>query len=271
MTANFPTESDASAAAIPVYGGSFADVWEARQDSDVLLEDGLGNKAATTIFDDGQNAYPEYQEQQQQQELPSPQHQSIRGFCHNPYSLTEPVKEVVACYCSACSSPAISPRRAMTFDSTGSAEHMTPEHSFNSNSNSFQQQDVALELPVAVEAPFSIRFMPPPPPRMDTCDVLHACGCPDADSVVYNLMTKWFAKVQQIQGYFLPETEFCPLPSPNQYTFGEWCLKANEWWSLHFANMQKKPVPQRRQYNDAPRFVPNGRSPRQQYRHQGQW
>ena len=116
------------------------------------------------------------------------------------------------------------------------------------------QQQEALRI-VAEQPPPSTRFMPPPPPRMDTTDILFGCGCADADTVVYHMMTKWYGKVLQVQDRFLPETDFCPVPSPDEYTFGAWCLKSGEWWTYHFANMQKKPMLQRRQFQDAPRHL----------------
>ena len=235
----------------PVYG-SFADVWEARQDSDVLLEDALGQKASTAIFvhqDDDEN---------EQDMSYGDQHFGIKAFCHNPYSLTQPVTEVVVCLCDTCTSGATTPR-ATTFESALSSEFMTPEPTYS---------DSTTAMPLLASAPpMTVRFMPPPPPRMDTCDVLHACGCPDADSAVYMMMTRWYAKVAEVQYHFVAEQDLCPGPNPDEYTFGEWCQKANEWWTKTFSHMQKKTVTPRR----SEKFVaPRGRVPQQQ-RHQGWW
>jgi hypothetical protein len=271
------------AAPLPAFG-SFPDVWEARQDSDVLLDDALGTKASTAIF-----IHEEADAQQQQQQLDesfhplTPEHKSVRGFRHNPYSLTETLKEVEACFCSACTSPATTPRRpSNAMEPLPSQEYYSlSAEQPSSGAASFDLCAAAEEtvvappppsfaeatLPISLPPPTSFRFMPPPPPRMDTCDVLHACGCPDADGAVYVIMTKWYAKVLQVQQYFLPESDFCPPPAPEEYTFGDWCAQANEWWTYHFANMQKKVFTGRGGRSSANNM---SRSPRQQ-QHRGYW
>ena len=85
-------------------------------------------------------------------------------------------------------------------------------------------------------------FMPPPPPRLDTYDVISFCGAEDPDTVIYNMMVRWFTKVSAVQQRFVAEDNFCPEPKPSEYDFVEWCRQVNEWWYENFEHRQKKAV-----------------------------
>ena len=83
-------------------------------------------------------------------------------------------------------------------------------------------------------------FMPPPPPRLDTYDVISFCGAEDPDTVIYNMMVRWFTKVTAVQHKFVEAGNFCPEPKPTEYDFVEWCRQVNEWWYENFEHRQKK-------------------------------
>jgi len=164
--------------------------------------------------------------------------------------LTQPTTELVVCLCETCCvSGTTTPRRTSSFGPTGEPGFSSTEYvDFNtSNSCMPQQQQQHLVSPRSTEQQHNtpliqnaIRFMPPAPPRLDTCDVLFACGADNADTIVYMMMTRWYTKVCQIQHFFVSDEAHCPEPRPDGYSFGEWCQLANDWWKKNFAHLQKK-------------------------------
>eukprot|EP00455_Lapot_gusevi_P045309 TRINITY_DN5775_c0_g1_i4.p2 TRINITY_DN5775_c0_g1~~TRINITY_DN5775_c0_g1_i4.p2 ORF type:complete len:144 (-),score=40.11 TRINITY_DN5775_c0_g1_i4:307-738(-) len=93
-------------------------------------------------------------------------------------------------------------------------------------------EEEVYEIPVS-------KFMPPAPPRIDTYDVIVACGAADPDTVIYNMMMRWYSKVAKVQSAFSPESD-CPPPSPTEYSFADWCEMVNQWWFKNFEHRQKK-------------------------------
>lgn len=189
--------------------GSFPEVWEGRQASDIVLEDAAFKSKSIAPVDEGINSY----------DCPatslSNEH-TMRIRLHNPYSLTQPLTEVYSCTCGMCA---------------------------NGDVNS--SYDIPVELPC--EMPIS-KFMPPAPPRLDTYDVIVACGAVDPDTIVYNMMMRWYNKASKAQSAFNLESE-CPPPSPAEYSFAEWCEMVNAWWFKNFEHRQKKVVPQPQQHS----------------------
>jgi hypothetical protein len=173
--------------------GAFADMWNVRQESDMILEEDLktqksrlDNIAETAERPEG--------------ELPH----TVKVAVHNPYSMRNPVTTVFVCHCDACE-----PR--------GLQEGTLPGEYYEEVS----------------------RFMPPPPPRMDTYDVIMACGAHDPDTAVYEMMMRWFRKTSNAQHQF-PIDDQCPGPNPEGYDFAQWCERANGWWRRNFEHMQRK-------------------------------
>lgn len=188
--------------------GSFADMWGVRQESDILLDDGMNSKKYRENTQD--DAHP-IEEQTTYAE------HTTRVVLHNPYSLTQPLTEVYACTCAECN-------------------HGT-EKSYVDDLVAVSREE--LEPVDLVDYAALSRFMPPPPPRADTYDVIAACGCQDSDSVVYHMMVRWYTKARASQTLFDVDTE-CPGPSPDEYTFMEWCAMASDWWLRNFEHRQKK-------------------------------
>jgi len=213
----FPTIADpAEHATMKAAGlGAFADVWEMRQESDIILDDG----AEKNHFDDDAAA-----------DAGGDDSHACKVVRYNPYSLDAPVTDLFVCVCMECSGSGNNSKHA---DEYAAAD----------------DDDVAMgeEEEAAVEVS---PFMPPPPPRPDTFDVLSACGAEDADAVIYQLMMRWFTRVAAVQRYFLAAgDEPCPEPAPEHYDFKEWCEMVNAWWFANFEHRQKKqqPAPQRHQ------------------------
>lgn len=180
--------------------GSFADMWGVRQESDIILEDGMHKRhnAGEDQSDDVDH--------------------TIRVLQHNPYSLTNPLTQLYSCTCGHCSAPE-------TVISRPAGEVAADPH--------YVTEDAAI-----VDDTLS-RFMPPPPPRVDTYDVLAACGAVDPDTVVYQMMVRWYSKTSRAQTLFDVDCP-CPSPSPAEYSFVEWCTMVNEWWYRNFEHRQKK-------------------------------
>lgn len=193
--------------------GSFADLWESRQESDIIYEENIDNKK--------QRLFHQVDEAPAVHDIAAVEaHQHIQKVtCHNPYSLAEPVLQVFACQCPECN-------HMQSF--------MVPE-----------EEEMYYEEPMPVVS----RFMPPAPPRLDTYDVIAACGAENPDSIIYNMMVRWFAKVSQVQMYFVPEGEECPPPQPEEYDFATWCQMTNSWWMKHFEHRQKKVHVNRHSHN----------------------
>ena len=139
---------------------------------------------------------------------------TIKVTTHNPYSLTQPVTQVYACNCAECQGHSHEGCAAMMIDEP----LMMPE------------DDAVVNVP---------HFMPAPPPRVDTYDVIAACGAVDPDSIVFNMMMRWFSKVSRIQEFFDVDIA-CPAPSPAEYNFSDWCVMVNEWWVRNFEHRQKR-------------------------------
>jgi len=208
------------------------------------------------------NYYSSQHYPQQQQQLYV---HAKKIVAHDPYSLVTPVKDVFTCGCDSC----IGQYRNNTHNNNGNC---TMEVSTSSNSESYQALSYQEETPSPTESSQAAavsnsivalvsmpstcldhmseeemsvilaRFMPPPPPRVDTIDILTACGTPEADVVVYHLMMRWFAKATAGQSYFISrEEDFCPAPKPAEYGFVEWCDKVSQWWFKHFEHLQKRP------------------------------
>jgi hypothetical protein len=185
--------------------GSFPEVWEGRQASDIVMEDVTFKPKPFAT-----NVEVEYVS-------PNPIHtdddasadHTTRIRLHNPYSITEPLTEVYSCTCGVCNY----------------VETSAPAD------NSYEEE-IAFEMPVS-------KFMPPAPPRIDTYDVIVACGAADPDTVIYNMMMRWYAKVAKVQSAFHPESD-CPPPSPTDYSFADWCEMVNQWWFKNFEHRQKK-------------------------------
>lgn len=234
--------------------GSFTDVWELRQESDILLEDAVekkpecqaGNEHDFYFMDSYQSPAVETLPQQPPQQISSDDSCGMdvhnrRVYCYNPYSLTQPMVPIYSCPCDSCSGQG-SPSESVQQHTRSTSYEYAPEESLPLSEHQVKQEGEEQEgmLP---ESTYVSPFMPPPPPRIDTCDVLFACGTSNADVVVYELTMRWFAKVCRVQHFFVAETEGCPEPSPAEYTFGEWCQKVSTWWAAHFEHMQKKPQP----------------------------
>lgn len=179
--------------------GSFADMWGVRQESDIILEDGMQKR-----LNGGESQSDDMDH-------------TIRVLQHNPYSLTNPLTQVYSCTCGHCSAPATV--KTHLADTAADPHYVTEDGA-------------------AVEETLS-RFMPPPPPRVDTYDVLAACGAVDPDTVVYQMMVRWFSKTERAQTLFDVDCP-CPSPSPSEYSFAEWCTMVNEWWYRNFEHRQKK-------------------------------
>lgn len=176
--------------------GSFADMWGVRQESDIILEDGIQKRLQTETA-------------LQQDDIDH----TMRVLQHNPYSLTNPLTEVYTCTCGHCN-----------LHSKPAADYFVDPH--------YVTEDVLEEGVVS-------RFMPPPPPRVDTYDVIAACGAVDPDSVIYQMMMRWYSRVLKSQVQFDVDAA-CPSPSPSEYTFSEWCSMVNDWWYRNFEHRQKK-------------------------------
>jgi hypothetical protein len=199
--------------------GSFADLWEMRQTSDILLEDTTDKKL--------------YEEGEEQQVAPCYDPHTgyyvhpMRVTTHNPYSLSDPIYSVYMCHCEACQSMGSS-------QSDGSEQCL------------YREQVIIEQVPQPqpeqlVEEPVSV-FMPPPPPRLDTADVLAACECPDAVELVFSMMQRWYVRAARAQSYFVAEADFSPAPTEGATTEDhvEWCRSINQWWYNHFEHRQKK-------------------------------
>lgn len=185
--------------------GSFAEVWEGRQASDIVLEDvTFKPKNNTHVNVDYMPVDPINMDDHEH---------TTRIRLHNPYSITEPLTEVYSCSCGMCN-------------------HV------NTDDSAQQQQFTEVADEETYEMPIS-KFMPPAPPRIDTYDVIVACGAADPDTIIYNMMMRWYGKVAKAQAAFNPESE-CPPPSPTDYTFAEWCEMTSQWWIKNFEHRQKK-------------------------------
>ena len=204
-----------TAAVGPVIG-SFSDVWEARQDSDVLL-DGTCDREKKSC-----NPPQVYEG--------VAAGAAIVAFCHNPYSLTHPVVE---CIISSASS------------AQGAFSHIINAHEADRTISPPTATTTSAGEVVDASSPSYVasRFMPPPPPSIATREMLlrDSNSSRGAELFVYNLVTRWYARVLVTQHQFIQDPScLCPAPDPSQFSFEEWMDLVNKWWQWNFAHLQKK-------------------------------
>ena len=189
--------------------GSFADVWECRQTSDIIMDE----------------LKKEEEEEQHLEETvssatgtprdPHPQ----RIVSRNPYSLSEPVTNLYTCFCVECSQQKSS--------RMGSQEYSVDvKHECNEGLALYKTP----EIPSA--------FMPPPPPRPDTAAIIAYGGALNAIEIFRQLLFRWYRKTCEVQHYFVSENDMCPF-EPHATT--QWCQHMNTWWTKNFSHLQRKP------------------------------
>eukprot|EP00331_Platyophrya_macrostoma_P004892 CAMPEP_0176417404 /NCGR_PEP_ID=MMETSP0127-20121128/6871_1 /TAXON_ID=938130 /ORGANISM="Platyophrya macrostoma, Strain WH" /LENGTH=227 /DNA_ID=CAMNT_0017797563 /DNA_START=77 /DNA_END=760 /DNA_ORIENTATION=+ len=213
---------EANVLMVPSTLSAITDMWGGRQESDILLEDNVKKTFLSQLVESEPFVEAE----------PTSDLHTIRIQVRNPYSLTEPIRNIFMCECDECRSSMMMPAQA----------------------SSEQEAEVIMFETEMVEEPIS-QFMPPPPPRVDTYDVIAACGCEDPDSAVYNMMVRWYTRTSRVAAFFTPD-ETCPPPNPELYTFAQWCERVNEWWYRNFEHRQMKPVAPARSRN-----APTGTQP----------
>lgn len=196
--------------------GSFADVWESRQTSEIVLDE-LKKDAVNECASDSVT--------------PRSASHPLRVVRRNPYSVTAPIVDVYTCACDEC--------RAYTGRATASAEpeQISEEYVEETADPAIDPSD----LSVYVTPEQYTLFMPPPPPRCDTATILSYGGTTDAEKLVTQLMIRWYSKVTEVQMYFLSEENYCPQPDA-QYPFQLWCEDINKWWTKMFSQCQRKPM-----------------------------
>lgn len=255
-------------AAQPVVLATFGDVWEARQESDIIRDD-PADKFASQPNDIEAAATPAPEEAADvpaafdvaphaaaEEEAPAAAPHAVLVIRHNPYSLQQPLAKIFACECQACAvcqealAPAVATAAAPLeaalaapgvddafYDDSAEDEDAAAVAADNQDDDEAAAYDVAAAAAAVAVEPVS-RFMPPPPPRRDTYDVIAACGAEDPDAAIYAMMMRWFTKAVAVEPFFVDEQ--CPRPDPSRYDFVTWCDQVNAWWFRHFEHRQKK-------------------------------
>lgn len=201
---------DATVMSVPSTLNAINDMWGGRQESDILLDNHVKKPYYSQHADESEFSMVTTAADHVRNESEA---HTVCVSLHNPYSLTEPIRNLYVCECDEC-------RSATTMAVSEEVE------------TTFYAPDLAVQQP---------KFMPPPPPRVDTYDVIAACGCEDPDATVYNMMVRWYSKTSVVAAYFNPD-EACPPPNPELYTFAQWVEMVNEWWYRNFEHLQKKVV-----------------------------
>lgn len=202
--------------------GSFADVWESRQTSEIVLDELKKDESPESPSD---SITPR-----------SALNHPLRVVRRNPYSVTSPIVDVYTCSCDDC--------RGYAGRNSASA----PVESEQQAAEEFDVEPAAVDpaidpsdLSVYVTPEQYTMFMPPPPPRCDTATILAYGGTQEAEKLVTQLMIRWYSKVTEVQAFFLAEEHYCPQPDA-QYPFQLWCEDVNKWWTKMFSHCQRKPM-----------------------------
>lgn len=201
-------------------------------------------------------------------------------YTYNPYSLEAPRVDVYVCQCTDCiainqamhaeiaaaqaammhppadEAEAFSPRvHIKTAKLSAPAESTNPGPRPISGGSplgpvtapaaraagGFQTHSNVAPPPRHQQQAYVSSFMPPPPPSLQTKATLERNGSFDVETFVYHTMMRWYTKVQNVEAYFVPESDLCPSPDLNQGSFDDWCKATNDWWYRHFEFAQLKP------------------------------
>jgi hypothetical protein len=261
--------------------GSWADeCWgSSRQASEILLNDTDKKETAYPLEDEKEEMQETLSLEVQVSAPESPQFGSFvsnshvsRCMSYNPYNFDDPCVLHYYCNCAACvalnqtekemtyppaaynyqtysaapeyvAMPPSPPTPLRPASSIGGSPLQPKSNNpapFVTHTSGYHTAHHVPEMPV--EAPISA-FMPPPPPPNVMANIMFNEGNSYAESMYFNIMSRWYSKVARVEYMWVAPDDLCPaFPGYDcfEYSFEQWCEMAASWWFAHFEHMQKK-------------------------------